>query len=275
MNQEYDERVESSLQYIRSRIRTTPSVGVILGSGLGDFGNLLVDKLSLETHDIPHYPVSSVVGHAGKILFGRIVSGSRSSSELVVFQGRIHFYECNDIAEVVYPIEVARRLGIKKLIVTNAAGGVNPRFVPGDLMFISDCLNFAFENPLIGNSASSVRTSRPEFSRALLDVAKSIAIENRIPFKEGVYCWTKGPSYESASEIRMMESAGADAVGMSTVPEVITAAASGIKVLGISCITNFATGLTAEKLAHAEVTEVANKVRKNFTELLSNIILRI
>jgi len=275
MTKEFVDRVAVSVEYVRSRIQTHPKIGIILGSGLGDFGNLLANKLTLDTHDIPQYPVSSVEGHAGKVLFGTIRSGSSTSADLMVFQGRIHFYECNDANIVVYPVEVAHRLGIKTMIVTNAAGGVNPQFAPGDLMFINDYMNVSFENPLFGDASDAVRSCRPEFSKRLLAKAKSIALENKVPFKEGVYCWTKGPSYESAAEIRMMRAAGADAVGMSTVPEVIVAANYGMEVLGISCITNFATGLTSEKLAHAEVTEVANKVKHNFTTLVSKIVLQI
>ncbi len=275
MNKEYDDRIAASLQYIKSKIHVRPKIGVILGSGLGDFGEMLVDKTSIDTKKIPHYPVSSVEGHAGRILFGKIKSANQPSSDLMVFQGRIHFYESNDAKTVVYPIETAHRIGIKRMIITNAAGGVSQQFMPGDLMFIKDYMNLSFENPLNGNVSDGVRTCRPEFSRELLAKAKSIALENKIPFKEGVYCWTKGPAYESSAEIRMMRAWGADAVGMSTVPEVIVAASYGMEVLGISCITNLATGLTAEKLAHTEVTEVANKVKHNFTELLSKIVLQL
>lgn len=248
---------------------------MILGSGLGDFGDLLVDKTSLETKDIPHYPISSVEGHAGRLLFGKIRSATQFSKTLMVFQGRIHFYESNDTDAVIYPIEVAHRMGVKTIIVTNAAGGVNKQFQPGDLMFIKDYINLTFENPLIGRVSKETRNYLHAFSRELLEKAKSIAGENEIPFKEGVYSWTKGPSYESAAEIRMMRTLGADAVGMSTVPEVIVAANYGMEVLGISCITNFATGLTADKLAHADVTQVANKVKHNFTALVSKIVLQL
>jgi len=275
MNNELDDRIAASVQHIKSNIDVHPTVGVILGSGLGDFGEMLVDKTSIDTKDIPHYPVSSVEGHAGRLLFGKIKSANQSSSDLMVFQGRIHFYESNDARTVAYPIEVAHGIGIKRIIITNAAGGVSRQLMPGDLMFIKDYMNLSFENPLNGYVSDEVRTCRPEFSRKLLAKAKAIALENKIPFKEGVYCWTKGPSYESAAEIRMMRAWGADAVGMSTVPEVIAAASYGMEVLGISCITNFATGLTSEKLAHAEVTEVANKVKNNFTELVSKIVLQL
>ncbi|MGA9406745.1 MAG: purine-nucleoside phosphorylase [Bacteroidota bacterium] len=275
MNKEYNDRINASVEYIKSKIQAEPKIGVILGSGLGNFGDLLIGVISIETRDIPYYPISSVEGHAGRLLFGKIGSGDQASADLMVFQGRIHFYESNDAAAVVYPIEVAHRIGIKKLIITNAAGGVNQQFIPGDLMFITDYINLSFESPLIGRGLQEVKNCRPAFSPELLAKAKSIAGKNGIPFKEGVYSWTKGPSYESAAEIRMMGAWGADAVGMSTVPEVIVAATYGMEVLGISCITNFATGLSPEKLAHAEVTEVANKVKHNFTELVSKIILRL
>jgi purine-nucleoside phosphorylase len=275
MKDDYQSHINASVEYIRSKISTQPKIGVVLGSGLGDFGNLLIDKVSIDAKDIPHYPISSVEGHAGKLLFGKIRLGNLTSSDLMVFQGRIHFYESNDTDVVVYPVEVAHRIGIKRIIVTNAAGGINRGLAPGDLMFIKDYINTTFENPLTGRKMSDAGPRRAAFSHDLLSKAKSIATANKIPFKEGVYCWTKGPMYESAAEIRMMATMGADAVGMSTVPEVIVAANYGIEVLGISCVTNLATGLSAEKLNHAEVTEVANRVKANFTELLSKVVLNI
>ena len=275
MNVDYQSHINASVEYIKSKISTQPAIGVVLGSGLGDFGNQLIDKVSIDTKNIPHYPISSVEGHAGKILFGKIRLGSGTSADLMVFQGRIHFYESNDNDIVVYPIEVAHRIGIKTIIVTNAAGGINPQLSPGDLMFIKDYINATFESPLIGRKTNEIGRGRSPFSHELLLMAQSIALENNIPFKEGVYCWTKGPMYESAAEIRMMANFGADAVGMSTVPEVIVAANYGMEVLGISCITNLATGLSSNKLNHAEVTEVANRVKHNFTELLSQIVLRL
>jgi purine-nucleoside phosphorylase len=272
---QFANHIDASVEYIRPLMEATPTVGVVLGSGLGDFASLLLDPIIINTKDIPHYPVSTIDGHAGKILFGKIQALGKMSADIMVFQGRIHFYESNDTDVVVFPIEVAHRLGITKLIVTNAAGGVNRQLAPGDLMFIKDYMNLSFENPLIGRTGIKMKNSGATFSHDLLSRAKEIALENRIPFKEGVYCWTKGPSYESAAEIRMMGAGGADAVGMSTVPEVIVAASYGMEVLGISCITNFATGLTTEKLAHAEVKKVANTVKHNFTELVSKIIIEL
>lgn len=275
MDKNYTLDLDASVAYIKERIATEPKIAVVLGSGLGDFADLLVEKRTLKTKDIPHYPVSTIQGHAGQIVFGKLAAPSHAPRDLVVFQGRIHFYESSDTNIVVYPIEVAHRLGIKKLIVTNAAGGVNPQFAAGDLMFIRDYLNLSFENPLIGRTGDEVKRIRPAFSPQFLALAESAARARNIPFKEGVYCWTKGPSYESAAEIRMMGMGGADAVGMSTVPEVMVASSYGMEILGISCITNLATGLSAEKLAHAEVTEVANRVRHHFTELLTSIIVSI
>jgi purine-nucleoside phosphorylase len=196
MNKDFDEHVAASVEYIKANVPTLPSIGVILGSGLGDFGDLLAGKISLETKNIPHYPVSSVEGHAGRLLFGKLKSAERDSADLLVFQGRIHFYESNSTDVVVYPIEVARQLGIKKLVVTNAAGGVNRHFAPGDLMIISDYINLTFENPLISGANDTVRTYRPGFSQNLIALARRAASEENIPVKEGVYCWTKGPSYE-------------------------------------------------------------------------------
>jgi purine-nucleoside phosphorylase len=268
-------QVNESVEFIRSKNHSQPTIGIVLGSGLGEFGDLLTEKTTIDTKTIPHYPQSSVPGHAGKLHFGKIFDGGKKSAELLVFQGRVHFYETNDLAKVVYPIDVAAALGIKKLIVTNAAGGINRQFAPGDLMFIEDYLNITLKNPLSGRSKNEHTVMRPAFSREMLLKAKNVARENGIPYKEGVYCWTKGPMYESAAEIHMIEKLGADAVGMSTVPEVIVAAEYGIDVLGISCVTNLATGLSHEKLSHAEVTEVANRVKQNFTTLVSEIVFAL
>jgi purine-nucleoside phosphorylase len=264
--------ISESVAAIHSRTAVVPKIALVLGSGLGDFGNQLSNSTTIDAHDIPHYPISSVQGHAGRLLFGTIESGGRQSAQLVVFQGRVHFYECADLHKVVYPIRIARMLGADILVVTNAAGGINRLFVPGDLMFINDYLNFTGISPLRASTDVLAHRVVPSFDPALLERAKRVAECNKIPTREGVYCWTKGPTYETAAEIRMMGSAGADAVGMSTVPEVMAASQSGMRTLGISCITNLATGISKEKLSHAEVTETANMVKKNFTTLLKEII---
>jgi purine-nucleoside phosphorylase len=265
--------LQESLSYIRSKLKTKPQIALVLGSGLGDFGSLVKSPVVIPTKDIPHYPVSTVQGHAGKLIFGKIEFEGKESPELVVFQGRVHFYECNNLQHVIYPVRIAAELGAESFFVTNAAGGINRQFVPGDLMFIKDHINLTGENPLFGEPKSYGNDSSALIDTTYLKKAKALAADLKIPVKEGVYLWTKGPTYESAAEIRMMNSMGADAVGMSTVPEIITANYLGMKVLGISCITNLATGISATKLSHSEVTETANLVKDNFTKLVSAILV--
>lgn len=259
---------QESIKTIRQHIRIVPDIGIILGSGLGDFANTLDHSISINTSDIPHYPHSSVVGHRGKLVSGKI-----GACKLLVFQGRVHFYETGNLETVLYPIRIARALGIKMLIVTNAAGGVNAGFSPGDLMMITDQINLTFENPLqnIKRAHCKKELYDTEFQKVILDVSK----KKSIPVRQGIYCGVKGPSYETAAEIRMAKKMGADAIGMSTINEVSLAVALGIRVAGISCITNLSTGISGQKLSHNEVTEVANMVRQSFTELLKGVIEKI
>jgi purine-nucleoside phosphorylase len=270
-----EQKVKEAVATIRTMCDRKPRIGIVLGSGLGDFGNGLKNRLAISTADVPHYPQSTVPGHAGRLIFGHLSTAEKTSAELLVFQGRIHFYECNDLDKVIFPIQVAAALGIETIILTNAAGGINKAFSPGDLMLIRDFINLTSENPLRGIAPPRTASAQSGLDDHLFALAKSIAHDSGIPIKDGIYCWTKGPSYESASEIRMMSHAGADAVGMSTMPEVMVAAQLGIKVLGISCITNFATGLSDAKLDHREVTDVANMVKANFTTLLTKIVLAL
>ncbi len=264
--------ISESLQYIKSKTSSSPAVGIILGSGLGDFGSVVKNPVVIPTKEIPNYPVSTVPGHSGKLIFGTIENDSKQSPQLLIFQGRIHFYESNSLPQVIFPIEIASALGIKTLIVTNAAGGINRSFKAGDLMLIRDFINLTFENPMIGRSIKASERISNYFDEELKVQTKRKASKLDIPLQEGVYCWTKGPSYETYAEIKMMEKLGADAVGMSTVPEVMTAVHLGMKVLGISCITNMATGISPNKLSHNEVTVTANRVKDNFTRLLHEII---
>lgn len=267
--------IHESVKYISSRISDKPKIGIILGSGLGDFGSRVKNPVVIPTSHIPHYPVSTVHGHSGKLIFGTVENDGKESAPLVVFQGRVHFYESNSLERVVYPIEVASALGIETLLITNAAGGINRSFRPGDLMLIRDYINLTFENPLIGKAIRASERITRYFDSGLMDIAKKSAYQLEIPIQEGVYCWTKGPSYETAAEIKMMEKLGADAVGMSTVPEVMTAVHLGMKVLGISCITNLSTGISASKLSHDEVTETANAAKSHFTALVTGILLEL
>ncbi|MFA6467540.1 MAG: purine-nucleoside phosphorylase [Bacteroidota bacterium] len=267
--------LQESASFCQSKSSIKPALAVVLGSGLGDFADLIKDPIVIPTSQIPHYPVSTVQGHAGKIIFGSLEWNGKRSIPLIVFQGRVHLYESNDIQKVIYPIRLASALGAEKVIITNAAGGINRQFDSGTLMFIRDYINLTGENPLIGmdgvEKSAGTRKGLP-MNPELLIKAKSIAIQSGIETKEGVYCWTKGPTYETAAEIRMMATMGADAVGMSTVPEIIAAHHLGMKILGISCITNMATGISPTKLSHDEVTETANRVKQDFTQLVSEII---
>jgi purine-nucleoside phosphorylase len=255
-----------TVRYIRSRTKLRPAVGVVLGSGLGDFADSLADAVSIPTTAIPHYPHSTVVGHRGRLVFGAV-----GRLPVLVFQGRVHYYETGTIETVLYPIRVAHALGIRTLLVTNAAGGIRTTFAPGDLMLIEDQINLTFENPVTDGPRRAPRTACYDdaFQRLIRETAKKA----RIPLKRGVYLGLKGPSYETAAEIRMARALGADAVGMSTVNEVSLAASLGMKVAGISCITNLATGILKTKLSHDEVTDVANMVTTRFTRLLTQSVL--
>jgi purine-nucleoside phosphorylase len=264
--------VEEAVRAIHRRTAESPKLAVVLGSGLGEFGDSLTGQTAIHTNEIPYYPISSVPGHAGKLVFGAVPGTENPAKRVLAFQGRIHFYECDSLQTVVFPILVAARLGIEVIVLTNAAGGINKEFNPGDLMLIRDYINLTFENPLRGLVTAAALNRNPVVDPELLNHARSVAVRDKIPFKEGVYCWTKGPSYESAAEIRMMAGMGADAVGMSTVPEMIVAANFGMRVLGISCVTNLATGMSGDRLNHQEVTDVAQKVKANFTGLITAIL---
>ncbi|MFN0158214.1 MAG: purine-nucleoside phosphorylase [Bacteroidota bacterium] len=269
MMSSHEDNVRSSVSFIRSQIPHAPKVGVILGSGLGDFADGLQEPVSISTNSIPHYPLSSVQGHRGRLVFGKI-----GPKDILAFQGRIHFYESDDLDVVLFPIHVAHALGIRTLIVTNAAGGINRTFSPGDLMVISDQINLTFES-YHGQPASWNSTNTPLYAPELQQQAMQSGAELHIALKQGVYVGVKGPSYETAAEIGMLGRIGADAVGMSTVFETQLAVRLGMRVLGISCITNYATGISPEKLNHHEVTEVGNRVRTIFGNLLTSIVTRL
>jgi len=269
------DKYTESIQYIKTRIESRPCIAVILGSGLGEFADELSSKTIVPAREIPNYPASTVEGHAGKLVFGKV-----QAVEVLVFQGRIHFYEGYSIYDVVYPVMIASGLGIKTLIVTNTSGGINPQFRPADLMLITDHINFAFEDPRIGNPYISHQFKRrlPPYDENLLRLVEQTALGLGISLRRGVYLWTKGPSYETPAEIEMFRRIGADAAGMSTVPEVIMAHHLGMKIVGISLITNLAAGMApfgTTKLSHADVTKVAGEARDKFSLLLREIILRM
>lgn len=266
--------MNKSIDYIKGKIKNQPEIGIVLGSGLGDFADAIEDKIEIPYTEIPGFPVSTVKGHDGKLIFGKI-----NSKEVCVMKGRIHYYEGYDIKEVVYPIEVLAGLGIKTLILTNAAGGVNTDFEPADLMIINDHINLMGKNPLIGPNDEDLGPRFPDmtdlYNKDLIEVAEKSAKKLGTDIKEGVYMYFTGPSYETAAEVRMARILGADAVGMSTVPEAIIARHRGLKILGISTITNMSTGILDTPLDHTEVVEVGQEVAGKFKELLKEIIEEI
>lgn len=267
-------KINEARDYINQHIDFTPEIGLILGSGLGIMGEEVENKIIINYSDIPNFPISTVEGHKSRFIFGTL-----NNKKVAVMQGRFHFYEGYKMQEVVFPVWVMKALGISKLIVTNAAGGVNKDFTPGDLMLINDHINFAGINPLMGKNIEEFGPRFPDMSNAynkeLLDIAKKCANSNGISVQEGTYMMFTGPNYETPAEIRMSRVLGSDAVGMSTVPEVMTANHSGMKVLGISCITNMAAGILNMPLNHQEVIDTAEKVKTKFVTLVKEIVENI
>lgn len=257
--------LDASIEYITSRTKMRPSIALVLGSGLGDFADDLPGRVSIPTKDIPHYPQSTVEGHKGAIVFARL-----GSVPLVTFQGRIHFYESGNLDTVLYPIHVAHRLGVTMMIATNAAGGLNRLYDAGDLMVITDQINFTMQKapPIQSPGVKHAPLYDPLLVKGMLHSAERLGLK----VKKGVYVGLTGPSYETAAEVRLFGQIGGDAVGMSTVFEVELATQLGMKVAGVSCVTNPGTGLSTSKLNHQEVTDVANRVKKSFGLLLTDFI---
>lgn len=263
-------RIDGAADVIRSACGEA-EIGLILGSGLGDSMDSLTDICAVSYGDIPGFPTPTVPGH-----YGEWVSGAMHGKRVAVMRGRFHYYEGYHIDDVVLPVRVMQRIGVKTLIVTNAAGGVNESYVPGDLMLIRDTINFSGVNPLIGGNLDSFGPRFPDMSRqfdpALCEVARSCAKAQGTTMREGVYMWFSGPSFETPAEIRMARTLGADAVGMSTVPEVIVARHGGMRVLGISCITNMAAGMLNQPLNHQEVLETGFCARNAFGGLIDAVV---
>ncbi|MDD3337149.1 MAG: purine-nucleoside phosphorylase [Eubacteriales bacterium] len=246
-------------------------VAVVLGSGLGDYVEALENPKSIAYKDIPGFPVSTAPGHAG-----RWYTGSLHGKRVCMMQGRFHGYEGYDMAQVTMPVRVMKLLGVKTLIVTNAAGGVNTSFAPGDLMLMTDFINLSGKNPLIGPNLDEFGPRFPDMCHAydqkLQSLTADVASKLGIGLQKGVYCWLNGPCYETPAEIRMVRTLGADAVGMSTVPETIVARQSGMEVLGLSCITNMAAGILDQPLSHQEVMETGARVKDTFRALVDGVI---
>ncbi len=259
-----------SVSYLRKQGMGDVDFGLILGSGLGELADLIDNPIVSDYAQIPHFPISTVAGHAGKLIYGTL-----SNKKVLVMQGRFHYYEGNSMAALTVPVRVMKELGAHSLIVTNAAGGVNVKYHPGELMLIQDHINFMGNHPLIGKNEDAWGPRFPDMSHAYDEayrtVAKQVAASAQIELQEGVYMAFSGPTYETPAEIRMARAMGADAVGMSTVPEVIVANHMGMRVLGISCITNLAAGMQAN-LNHAEVVETTNRVKHAFQDLVLAIL---
>ena len=273
MNSEKDfsAKLAETRDYLMERVKMLPELGVILGSGLGAFADLVLEKQVISYKDIPHFPISTVEGHAGQLVFGKVQGRS-----VVVMQGRFHYYEGYTMHDVTFPIRVMQVLGVTGLVVTNAAGGINPDFHPGDLILIKDHLNMMGDSPLRGANLSSLGPRFPDLSEAYnrnwRQKALVIARELGINPQEGVYAAMSGPNYETPAEIRFLRSSGADMVGMSTVPEVIVANHGGMQVLGISCVTNMAAGILGQKLSHVEVMETAGRIEKQFVHFVQALV---
>jgi purine-nucleoside phosphorylase len=270
------EQLETASRFIQHATGCTSIQGaVVLGSGLGDFAETLSNVRYVNYADIPHFHKPTIEGHKGRLAIGDIADGFT----IACMQGRFHYYEGHDMSTVVFPTRVLRQLGANFLLVTNAAGGINPDFKPGTLMLIEDHLNLMGDNPLKGANHDFLGVRFPDMSEAysteLRKIALDVAKNQDIELKQGVYAGLSGPTYETPAEIRMLHTLGADAVGMSTVPEVIAANHMGMQVLGISCITNQAAGLSGQKLSHQEVMETAEHTRQRFVTLLTGILNRM
>jgi purine-nucleoside phosphorylase len=270
---DYFDRVEEAAALIRRRT-AIPEVAVVLGSGLGEFANTLHDALSVPYAELPHWPVSKVIGHEG-----RLVVGTLGGRRVAVLSGRVHYYEGHDLRTVTFATRVIGRLGVKSLILTNAAGGINVALTPGTLMIMDDHINLLGSNPLVGPNDDRFGLRFPDmsevYSKRLRGLAGEVASAQGLAIGRGIYVAVHGPSYETPAEIRFLRTIGADAVGMSTVPEAIVARQMGLEVLGLSCITNAAAGVLPQPLNHNEVMEVARRVRGAFARLLEGIIARI
>lgn len=270
MNQDYF-KLKRCYECVREKTDFRPKVALVLGSGLGDFAQTISVEYELPYEDIQGFPVSTVPGHAGRFIFGYV-----GEVPVVCMKGRVHYYEGYDISDVVLPIRLMKLLGAEVLFLTNAAGGVNTSFHAGDLMLIKDHISAFVPNPLIGANIEELGVRFPDMSTVydndLQDLIRKIAKENSIFLQEGVYTQMTGPSYESPAEIRMLRTLGTDAVGMSTVVEAIAANHMGMRICGISCISNLAAGMTLNPLSHKEVQEAADAAAPNFKMLVTEVV---
>jgi len=264
-------KITAAAEYILSKITEKPTIGLVLGSGLGDFADSLEDAVRIPYGDIPHFPVSTAPGHAGALVIGK-----KCGQTVAAMQGRIHYYEGHSMQTITMPIRVLAAIGVRNLVLTNAAGGANPSYEPGTLMLMKDHINYSGANPLIGPNLDAFGPRFPDvtylYTPELRTAVKAKAKDAGIHLEEGVYMMFTGPNYETPAEVRMAQILGADAVGMSTVPEALVAGHCGMRIVGISCITNHAAGVTDAKLDHSEVVEIANRVHDTFQQLLELVL---
>jgi len=262
-----------SLKFIEAHTDLKPTVGIILGSGLGPFADTLQNAVRIPYSAIPHFAKSEAVGHANEMVIGTI-----ADKTVVAMKGRFHYYEGFSLEQVTFPVRVMKALGVEKLIITNACGAVNTQFNPGDLMLITDHINLTAANPLMGPNNPELGTRFLDvsevYNKSLRQTIKDVAQQQGISLREGVYAWWTGPTYETPAEIRMIRTLGADAVGMSTVPEALVAHHAQIKTVGISCLTNMACGILDQPLSHDEVIETAERVKATFLDLVTEVIKR-
>jgi len=268
------EKLLEAVEFINSKNIKTPEMALVLGSGLGDLAEEIENKVIIDYKEIPGFSISTVSGHKGRLVFGSLMG-----KQVVMMQGRLHYYEGHSIKDIAFPIRVFKKLGIKNLIVTNAAGAVNKNYNAGDLVIIKDHINMLFNNPLMGQNDDEFGPRFPDMSEAytksLRELALAVGSKLDINLREGVYACMTGPNYETPAEVRMLSVLGADVVGMSTVPEVLVARHSGMSVLGISCATNMAAGILDTPLNHKEVLETGEAVKNKFSKLIKEIIKEV
>ncbi|WP_370872928.1 purine-nucleoside phosphorylase [Croceifilum oryzae] len=266
--------IQEAKEFISSKTNQTYQIGLILGSGLGDLADKVENKITIKYDEVPHFPVSTVEGHAGQLVLGTL-----AGKQVIAMQGRFHFYEGYSQQDVTFPVRVMKALGVETVLVTNAAGGMNADFHAGDLMLITDHINMTGSNPLIGPNFAELGPRFPDMSTAytpeLVQVAKRVATDLGVTVQQGVYAGISGPAYMTPAELIMLRNMGGDAIGMSTVPEVIVARHAGMKVLGITCITDMAIGEALEPLTHEQVVEVANRTKPIFMNLVQGILKEV
>ena len=270
----YMDKMNETVNFIKEKVTNIPKIAIILGSGLGSLSDDILDKTILPYKDIPNFPISTVAGHKGELIFGTL-----EGVPVIIMNGRFHYYEGYDLKETTYPIRIFKLLGVETLVLTNAAGGINETFKKGDLMIINDQLSFFCESVLRGPNmyefGERFIDMSTTYDKEYINVLKDIMTSIMGYYREGVYAYMKGPTYETPAEIRALRILGADAVGMSTVPEAVVAHHSGIKCVGITCITNMAAGVTNEVLSHDDVKETALKAEQNFKRVIHEFIKKI